>query len=280
VDKATDALLSVRELTRRFGGFTAVQKVSFTLEKGEILGLIGPNGSGKSTTFNLIAGALAPSEGSIRLHGREIGGAMPNEVCRAGGSGGRARRGLGRRRERPRQLHDEDVHHVEGVEVGVQDQLGAVTDGGDQRGERGGRRGQVGGLVPGLRRRQHGIERLLGVELRVRLDRRLQLGQVRRLTARGLRQRGDRRPDDLDPGPLGGGEVDLLGERPGERPGGEEGGKHQEPHQRQQSGAGAQAVGEQEGRGKDHRTGRLGTRRSQRRGSGHAHRVGRSGVRL
>ena len=84
MDKATDALLSVRELTRRFGGFTAVQKVSFTLEKGEILGLIGPNGSGKSTTFNLIAGALAPSEGSIRLHGREIGGAMPNEVCRAG----------------------------------------------------------------------------------------------------------------------------------------------------------------------------------------------------
>ena len=78
------ALLSVRELTRRFGGFTAVQKVSFSLQPGEILGLIGPNGSGKSTTFNLIAGALAPSEGSILLHGKEIGGAMPNQVCRAG----------------------------------------------------------------------------------------------------------------------------------------------------------------------------------------------------
>jgi len=78
------ALLSVRDLTRRFGGFTAVQRVSFTLEQGEILGLIGPNGSGKSTTFNLIAGALAPSEGSIRLYGKEIGGAMPNQICRAG----------------------------------------------------------------------------------------------------------------------------------------------------------------------------------------------------
>ena len=78
------ALLSVKRLTRRFGGFTAVQKVSFDLEQGEILGLIGPNGSGKSTTFNLIAGALAPSEGSIRLYGKEIGGMVPSKVCRAG----------------------------------------------------------------------------------------------------------------------------------------------------------------------------------------------------
>ena len=58
--------------------------MSFSLEPGEILGLIGPNGSGKSTTFNLIAGTLAPSEGSIRLHGKEIGGGMPNQVCCAG----------------------------------------------------------------------------------------------------------------------------------------------------------------------------------------------------
>jgi branched-chain amino acid transport system ATP-binding protein len=84
VEPGEEPLLAVRDLTRRFGGFTAVQKVSFTVGEGEILGLIGPNGSGKSTTFNLIAGALAPSEGSIRLRGREIGGAMPNEVCRAG----------------------------------------------------------------------------------------------------------------------------------------------------------------------------------------------------
>ncbi len=79
-----NALLSVRDLTRRFGGFTAVQKVSFSLDRGEILGLIGPNGSGKSTTFNLIAGALAPSAGTIRLEGREIGGMAPTEICHAG----------------------------------------------------------------------------------------------------------------------------------------------------------------------------------------------------
>jgi branched-chain amino acid transport system ATP-binding protein len=65
-------VLSVQGLTKRFGGFTAVNAVSFELGEGEILGLIGPNGSGKSTTFNLIAGALAPTAGSIRLRGREI----------------------------------------------------------------------------------------------------------------------------------------------------------------------------------------------------------------
>lgn len=77
-------LLSVRGLTKRFGGFTAVQRVSFDLREGEILGLIGPNGSGKSTTFNLIAGALAPTAGSIRLRGQEIAGSVPSRVCRAG----------------------------------------------------------------------------------------------------------------------------------------------------------------------------------------------------
>src|SRR5262249_5635868 len=50
----------------------------------EILGLIGPNGSGKSTTFNLIAGALTPSAGSIRLKGREIAGAAAHRICRLG----------------------------------------------------------------------------------------------------------------------------------------------------------------------------------------------------
>ena len=49
-------MLQVAQLTKRFGGFTAVSNVAFALEQGEILGLIGPNGSGKSTTFNLIAG--------------------------------------------------------------------------------------------------------------------------------------------------------------------------------------------------------------------------------
>ena len=77
-------LLSVQGLTKKFGGFTAVDGVSFGLAKGEILGLIGPNGSGKSTTFNVIAGLYPPSAGSIKLEGHEIGGLAPNEVCRRG----------------------------------------------------------------------------------------------------------------------------------------------------------------------------------------------------
>ncbi|MFO1330460.1 MAG: ABC transporter ATP-binding protein [Rubrivivax sp.] len=77
-------MLEVQGLTKRFGGFTAVDGVSFTLERGEILGLIGPNGSGKSTTFNVIAGLFPPSAGSIRLDGQEIGGLPPDQVCRRG----------------------------------------------------------------------------------------------------------------------------------------------------------------------------------------------------
>ena len=77
-------MLSVDRLTKRFGGFTAVNEVSFELARGEILGLIGPNGSGKSTTFNVIAGLYPPSAGSVRFNGAEIGGLPPNEVCRRG----------------------------------------------------------------------------------------------------------------------------------------------------------------------------------------------------
>ena len=61
------AMLQIRDLTKKFGGFTAVDRVAFDLDEGEILGLIGPNGSGKSTTFNLIAGALSPTAGTILL---------------------------------------------------------------------------------------------------------------------------------------------------------------------------------------------------------------------
>jgi branched-chain amino acid transport system ATP-binding protein len=77
-------VLSVQGLTKRFGGFTAVNSVSFELEEGEILGLIGPNGSGKSTTFNLIAGALAPTGGSVRYRGREIAGEPAYRVAHYG----------------------------------------------------------------------------------------------------------------------------------------------------------------------------------------------------
>ncbi len=77
-------VLEVAGLTKRFGGFVAVNAVDFAVRKGEILGLIGPNGSGKTTTFNLVAGTLPPSAGSIRFDGREIAGMTAHRVCRLG----------------------------------------------------------------------------------------------------------------------------------------------------------------------------------------------------
>jgi branched-chain amino acid transport system ATP-binding protein len=77
-------MLTVEGLTKRFGGFLAVNQVSFEARQGEILGLIGPNGSGKSTTFNLIAGNLRPSAGSVRFEGAEIAGLAAHKICRQG----------------------------------------------------------------------------------------------------------------------------------------------------------------------------------------------------
>ncbi|MEZ2410706.1 ABC transporter ATP-binding protein [Bosea sp. RCC_152_1] len=77
-------MLSVRGLTKIFGGFAAVSNVSFDVREGEILGLIGPNGSGKSTTFSCIAGLHAPTEGSITFQGRNITGLAANRICQAG----------------------------------------------------------------------------------------------------------------------------------------------------------------------------------------------------
>jgi branched-chain amino acid transport system ATP-binding protein len=77
-------MLAVDGLTKRFGGFLAVNQVSFEAREGEILGLIGPNGSGKSTTFNLIAGNLPPTAGSIRFEGADIGGLPAHVICHKG----------------------------------------------------------------------------------------------------------------------------------------------------------------------------------------------------
>jgi len=77
-------VLLVEGLTKSFDGFLAVKNVSFEVAEGEILGLIGPNGSGKSTTFNLIAGALKPSAGSVRFRNAEIGGLPAYRVAHAG----------------------------------------------------------------------------------------------------------------------------------------------------------------------------------------------------
>ncbi len=78
------ARLSVRGLSKRFGGLVAVDGLDFDLAPGEILGLIGPNGAGKTTTFNMIAGALAPSAGDIRFAGEAIHGLPPHEIARRG----------------------------------------------------------------------------------------------------------------------------------------------------------------------------------------------------
>ena len=77
-------MLQVEGLTRTFGGFVAVDNVSFSVARGEILGLIGPNGSGKSTTFNLISGALAPTRGSIRFEDTELGGRPASDIVHRG----------------------------------------------------------------------------------------------------------------------------------------------------------------------------------------------------
>jgi branched-chain amino acid transport system ATP-binding protein len=77
-------MLAVERLCKRFGGFLAVNQVSFEVREGEILGLIGPNGSGKSTTFNLIAGTLRATAGSIRFQGAEIASLAAHTICRRG----------------------------------------------------------------------------------------------------------------------------------------------------------------------------------------------------
>ena len=77
-------MLSIRNLTKRFGGFTALNDVSFEVREGEILGLIGPNGSGKTTCFNCISGTLTPTAGAIRFREQEIAGLLPDTVCHRG----------------------------------------------------------------------------------------------------------------------------------------------------------------------------------------------------
>lgn len=79
-----DPLLECRALTRRFGGFAAVNDVSLTLEKGRINALIGPNGAGKSTLFNLITGALPVSAGQVIFDGRDITALHAAETCHLG----------------------------------------------------------------------------------------------------------------------------------------------------------------------------------------------------
>ena len=79
-----DALMLVRNLTRRFGGLVAVENLAFELYAGEILALIGPNGAGKTTTFNLIAGVYPPTAGSIELGRARIDGLPMHRIATLG----------------------------------------------------------------------------------------------------------------------------------------------------------------------------------------------------
>jgi ABC-type branched-subunit amino acid transport system ATPase component len=79
--------LVVREVSVRYGGHLAVDKISLDAPKGRITGLIGPNGAGKTTTFNACSGLLRPTSGSVHLFGEDVTGATPHH---------RAQKGLGR----------------------------------------------------------------------------------------------------------------------------------------------------------------------------------------
>jgi len=80
----SDAVLSVRGISKAFGAIKAVQNVSFDVRKGEVLGLIGPNGSGKSTLFNCVLGQLAPDSGEVLVDGRPVTGLPPAQLNRLG----------------------------------------------------------------------------------------------------------------------------------------------------------------------------------------------------
>ncbi len=68
----SDWAVETRELTRRFGRFTAVDKISFTVSKGEIFGFLGANGAGKTTTIRMLCGLLLPTEGDARVAGLDV----------------------------------------------------------------------------------------------------------------------------------------------------------------------------------------------------------------
>jgi branched-chain amino acid transport system ATP-binding protein len=78
------ALLEVAGVGKSFGGVRALHDVSFTLDEGELVGVMGPNGSGKTTLFNVITGALVPDTGAVVLDGRSIVGLAAHRVCARG----------------------------------------------------------------------------------------------------------------------------------------------------------------------------------------------------
>jgi branched-chain amino acid transport system ATP-binding protein len=79
-----ETLLETKDLTVKFGGLTALDAVSFSIKRGEILGLIGPNGAGKTTCFNAITGVYRPSSGSVTFDGAPLGRIKRHQITRRG----------------------------------------------------------------------------------------------------------------------------------------------------------------------------------------------------
>ena len=77
-------MLKIHDATRKFGGLTAVNQVSFGVDAQEILGVIGPNGAGKTTFFNLVSGAIPLSSGQIEFNGVNTGGMAPHRIAHLG----------------------------------------------------------------------------------------------------------------------------------------------------------------------------------------------------
>jgi len=77
-------MIKIENLSKRFGGFYAVNGSSFEIPTGSITGLIGPNGAGKTTLFNVIAGLFPPTEGKVYLDGKDITGLPPHELFKMG----------------------------------------------------------------------------------------------------------------------------------------------------------------------------------------------------
>jgi branched-chain amino acid transport system ATP-binding protein len=77
-------MLEIESLTTRYGSIAALRSASLRVDEGEIIGVIGPNGAGKTTLLNSIAGLLNPAGGHIRLDGKEVTGAAPDRMLRAG----------------------------------------------------------------------------------------------------------------------------------------------------------------------------------------------------
>jgi len=80
----TDPILTIRNLTKRFGGNTAVSDINLEVRPRETIAIIGPNGAGKTTFYNMVSGRMTPSEGRIELKGQDITGLPPHRISRMG----------------------------------------------------------------------------------------------------------------------------------------------------------------------------------------------------